>query len=76
MVSQTRCCHPGSFAGMLKFKMGQDGQGYSHFGLTGGPVKVKEGQSKIFEKYPQIVVVHGPKTGLCHLEMNIFYSFS
>ena len=30
--------------------------GYSHCGLTGGPVSAKEGQSKNFEKYRQMVV--------------------
>ena len=32
------------------------GGGYSHCGQTGGPVRAKEGQSKNFEKYPQMVV--------------------
>ena len=32
------------------------GGGYSHYGLTGGPVRAKEGQSKNFEKYPQMAV--------------------
>ena len=30
--------------------------GYSHCGLIGGPVRAKEGQSKNFEKYPQMAV--------------------
>ena len=30
--------------------------GHSHCGLTVGPVRAKEGQSKNFEKYPQMVV--------------------
>ena len=30
--------------------------GYSHSGLTGGPVRVKKAQGKNFENYPQMVV--------------------
>ena len=38
-----------------RFKRANPG-GYSHCGLTGGPVRVKKAQSKNFENYPQMVV--------------------
>ena len=40
----------------FKVFLSDPGGGYSHSGLTGGPVRAKEGQSKNFENYPQMAV--------------------
>ena len=42
-------------------RVSQGPGGYSHYGLTGGPVRAKEGQSKNFEKYPQMAVSFSQK---------------